>query len=200
MTQEEKRIFIAVAESWEGYKEKATCNHLTYEWMDANCGRANFTRFGRIADMVMTGEDKRYKDGFPWCAMFVISCLYESKVGKVDATKEHLAPDPAGIEFVSDILGGRFFTLRHMAGVANIYRSGVYQHRIEKKPQRGDLAIYIDRSGHPFHIGIVTNVHGNEFTTIEGNTRNNGTGIVADGGCVALKTRTVNKNVVFYRT
>ena len=198
MTTEEKNEVIRIAESWVDYKEKATCNYATYEWMDANCGRANFTRFGRIADMVMFGEDKRNKDGYPWCAMFIISCLYESKAGKIDTTKEQITPSPQAVEFVKEVLGGNYFTLRHMAGVANIYKAGVYMKKITQRPSVGDFVIYIDEKGHPYHTGIVIAVNGREFTTIEGNTRSNGTGIIADGGCVAKKVRDVGKNVVFF--
>lgn len=201
MNKTEIERFIATCERWVGYKEKATSDYSTYELLTANEGMHNYTRFGRIADMVMNGKDKRVKDGFPWCAMFLISCLYESKVGVVNTSvpAETLQPDTNGIKFVRDVLGGRYFALKHMAGVANIYKAAVYLNRITKKASRGDFVIYISDKGNPYHIGVVVSVSATEIETIEGNTRDNGTGIVADGGCVARKRRKINKNCVFVK-
>lgn len=199
MTQQEINEFIRVAKSWVGYKEKASCNYATYEWIDGNVGRANFTRFGRIADMVMQGEDKRNKDGFPWCAMFIISCLYESKVGRINTTMDKLQPIPEGIKFVSDVLGGSYFSLKHMAGVANIYRAGVYLNKIGQRPSVGDFVIYIDENERPYHIGIVIGVSHSEIETIEGNTSYSGTGINPNGGQVAQKKRAINKRTLFFK-
>ena len=199
MNTKEINDFISTCERWVGYKEKATQDYSTYELMTANIGEHNFTRFGRIADMVMNGKDKRVKDGFPWCAMFIISCLYESKVGCVNTSAPQLQPDTNGIEFVREVLGGRYFALKHMAGVANIYKAAVYLNRITKKASRGDFVIYISDKGNPYHIGVVVSSSSSEIETIEGNTRDNGTGIVADGGCVALKRRKINKYCVFVK-
>lgn len=198
MTQEEINKMLSVAESWVGYCEKKQCDYSTYESIGGNAGGANFTRFGRIADMVMNGEDKRVKDGFQWCAMFIISCLYESKAGKVDTTASALHVSEEGIEFVRNVFG-RYFPLKMMAGVANIYRAGVYLNRIGKEPKRGDFVIYIDDNGRPYHIGIVESVRGVTINTIEGNTSGKVSGIVANGGCVARCERRIGKKTIFFK-
>lgn len=199
MKHEEIEKLIRTAECWVGYHEKASCNYATYEWMDGNAGGANFTRFGRIADLVMQGEDKRNKDGFPWCAMFLISCLYESKVGRVDTTKPHIEANRDGIEFVRDVLGGNYFPLKHMAGVANIYKAGVYLHRIDSSPHPGDFVIYINDDGRPYHIGLVVMKKGSQIVTIEGNTSGRVANIVANGGVVARNTRMITKKTLFFK-
>lgn len=198
MTQDEINKMLSIADSWVGYYEKRHRDYSTYESIDGNAGGANFTRFGRIADMVMNGEDKRVKDGFPWCAMFIISCLYESKAGKVDTTAAEIHASDEGVEFVRNVLG-RYFPIKMMSGVANIYRAGVYLNKIGNDPRRGDFVIYINDKGHPYHIGIVEAVRGGTITTIEGNTSCKVSAIVANGGCVARCERRISKKTIFFK-
>lgn len=198
MTQEEINNMLSIADSWVGYREKSSCNHEAYESMEGMAGYGNFTRFGRIADLVMNGEDKRVKDGYPWCAMFIISCLYESKAGRVDTTAATITLDEAAAEFVKNVFGG-YYPLKMMAGVANIYRAGVYLNRIGKEPKRGDFVIYIDDKGHTYHIGIVERVKGSTITTIEGNTSGKVSAIVANGGCVARCERRKCTKTIFFK-
>lgn len=198
MTQEEINNMLSVADSWVGYCEKRQCDYSTYESMEWNAGGANFTRFGRIADMVMTGEDKRVKDGLPWCAMFIISCLYESKAGKVDTTAATITLDESAVDFVKNVFGG-YYPLKMMAGVANIYRSAVYLNKITYEPKRGDFVIYMDDKGRPYHIGIVERVKGSTITTIEGNTSGKVSAIVANGGCVARCERRICTKTIFFK-
>lgn len=198
MTQDEINNMLSIADSWVGYCEKMRCDYSTYESIGGNAGGANFTRFGRIADLVMNGEDKRVKDGYPWCAMFIISCLYESKAGRVDTTAATITLDESAVDFVKNVFGG-YYPLKMMAGVANIYRAGVYLNRIGKEPRRGDFVIYIDDNGRPYHIGIVERVKGSTITTIEGNTSGKVSAIVANGGCVARCERRFSKKTIFFK-
>lgn len=198
MTQEEINNMLSIADSWIGYREKSSCNHAAYESMDGMSGYGNFTRFGRIADLVMNGEDKRVKDGYPWCAMFIISCLYESKAGRVDTTAATITLDEAAAEFVKNVFGG-YYPLKMMAGVANIYRSAVYLNKITYEPKCGDFVIYMDDKGRPYHIGIVERVRGGTITTIEGNTSGKVSAIVANGGCVAMCERRICTKTIFFK-
>lgn len=198
MTPEEINNMLSVADSWVGYKEKWTPDYSTYELLTANEGIHNYTRFGRIADMVMNGEDKRVKDGYPWCAMFIISCLYESKAGRVDTTAATITLEEAAAEFVKNVFGG-YYPLKMMAGVANIYRSAVYLNKITYEPKCGDFVIYMDDKGRPYHIGIVERVKGSTITTIEGNTSGKVSAIVANGGCVARCERRIGKKTFFFK-
>lgn len=198
MNEQEKRIMLAVAGLWAGYKEKAYINYAAYESKDDNVGRANYTRFGRIADLVTYGEDVRRKDGYAWCAMFVISCIYESFAGQQDCRLNHLTINHEARKRTIDAICGSVGVMQYMAGVDNILKCFARRRKVVEYPLPGDLVVYTSGS-RGYHIGIVEECSTVGFTSIEGNTKAEGDEIVANGGEVARKTRKITKNTIFLR-
>lgn len=199
MNLEEKKELVKLAASWIGYKEKGRCNYDVYEKNDDGVGSNNFTRFGRIADIVINGVDRRIKDGYSWCAMFIIALMYELKAGHCDCSTEKgiLEVNDSAIKWICDeVNGGK--PLTYFAGVAAWLSAGKRQGRISSIPMPGDFAIFLN-AGKGYHIGIVESVCGDVFTTIEGNTSSGVWDIVANGGCVARKKRKKSQNIVFFK-
>lgn len=198
MTQDEKDLMLKTAAGWIGYLEKYTSDYSLYERKTQGAGLNNRTRFGRLADIVLYGADRRVKDGYPWCAMFLLAVLYEMKAGRQDCTA------PAGTmtinaearRWVAEAVNeGRPLTWH--AGVAAWLQSYRHRYQVGQTPHAGDFVVYLNQQGKPYHIGIVESVDGGGwFTTIEGNTSAQGDGVVANGGAVARKYRK-NKNCVF---
>lgn len=101
--------------------------------------------------------------GQPWCAVFVSWIMY--KTFGLETAKKLLKHTSDFPYVYCPTLGARF--TKH----AN--------------PQRGDIVIFY-RNGTFAHTGIVTNVQGDRFWTIEGNT-SGGSTIIANGGGVCAK-------------
>lgn len=199
MTTDEKKQMIEMAASWIGYKEKSRCDYSVYEKKDDGAGLQNFTRFGRVADIVIGGADKKVKDGYAWCAMFVLSMMYETKAGRLDCTAEKgtlPVRDDVRQWMMAEINERR--PLTYFAGVAAFLSSGKKQGRISSIPAPGDFAIFL-KDGKGYHIGLVESVCGAVFTTIEGNTSSGVWDVVANGGCVARKKRKKSNNIVFFK-
>ena len=102
--------------------------------------------------------------GQPWCAVFVSWIMY--KTFGLETAKKLLKHTSDFPYVYCPTLGARF--TKH----AN--------------PQRGDIVIFY-RNGTFAHTGIVTNVQGDRFWTIEGNT-SGGSTIIANGGGVCAKS------------
>jgi hypothetical protein len=197
MTDEEKKLMLKTAIGWVGYLEKQERDYSVYESKTRGEGLNNWTRFGRLADIVLYGIDRRVKDGYAWCAMFILAVLYETKAGRQDCSV------PAGTmpvnqiarQWVADVVNGGTPLTWH-AGVAAWLQSYRHRYVTSEKPHAGDFVVYL-KGGKPYHIGIVeaVNVDGT-ITTIEGNTSSTGSNVEPNGGAVARKTRRV-KNVVF---
>lgn len=191
MTDKEKELMIATAQGWVGYLEKQSRDYSVYEDKRRGAGLNNWTRFGRIADIVIGGADRRNKDGHPWCAMFLLAILYEMKAGHVDCTAPDatIAVDAEARQWVADAVneGG---PLTWHAGVASWLQSYRHRYAVSQHPHEGDFVVYLDGNGKPYHIGIVKSVDdGGYFTTIEGNTSAAGDNVEANGGAVAVKKR-----------
>lgn len=187
----DKFAMIQTATKWAGYLEKQTRDYSVYEDKRGGAGLNNWTRFGRIADIVIGGADRRNKDGYPWCAMFILAVLYELKAGHVDCTAPAgtIAVDAEARQWVADAVnnGG---PLAWHAGVAAWLSSYRHRYAVSQHPHEGDFVVYLDGNGKPYHIGIVKSVDsGGYFTTIEGNTSAEGDNVEANGGAVAIKTR-----------
>lgn len=198
MTEKEKDLIIKTAQSWVGYLEKGLQCYDYYESKTHGAGRANWTRFGRLADLVIFGRDKRNKDGYAWCCMFVLACIYESKAGMQNCKAE-----PGTMEADAEVRSwmrqelNNGQPLTYFAGCQAWLNAYKLKGKTSEKPHAGDFVLYLDAAGKPYHIGIVEAVNGDgTFTTIEGNTSATGSDVEPNGGAVARKTRRV-KNVVF---
>lgn len=182
---------LKTAAGWIGYLEKYTRDYSLYENNKAGAGLNNWTRFGRLADIVLYGADRRVKDGYPWCAMFILAVLYEMKAGRQDCTVPQgtMTVDAEARRWVADAVNeGRPLTWH--AGVAAWLQSYRHRYQVSQQPHAGDFVVYLDKNGKPYHIGIVESVDGGGwFTTIEGNTSAKGDGVEANGGAVARKKR-----------
>ena len=191
MEQKDKDLLIKSAAGWIGYLEKYTRDYSLYERKTQGAGLNNWTRFGRLADIVLYGADRRVKDGYPWCAMFLLGVLYEMKAGRQDCTAPAgtMTVDAEARQWVADVINeGRPLTWH--AGVAAWLSSYRHRYAVSQQPHAGDFVVYLDKNGKPYHIGIVESVDGGGwFTTIEGNTSAKGEGVEANGGAVARKKR-----------
>lgn len=191
MTKNEKDLMLKTAAGWIGYLEKYTRDYSLYENNKAGAGLNNWTRFGRLADIVLYGADRRVKDGYPWCAMFLLAILYEMKAGRQNCTAPAgtMTVDAEARRWVAEAVNeGRPLTWH--AGVAAWLQSYRHRYAVSQQPHAGDFVVYLDKNGKPYHIGIVESVDGGGwFTTIEGNTSAKGEGVEANGGAVARKKR-----------
>lgn len=191
MEQKDKDLLIKSAAGWVGYLEKYTRDYSLYERKTQGAGLNNWTRFGRLADIVLYGADRRVKDGYPWCAMFLLAVLYEMKAGRQDCTAPAgtMTIDAEARRWVAEAVNeGR--PLMWHAGVAAWLQSYRHRYAVSQYPHAGDFVVYLDKNGKPYHIGIVESVDGGGwFTTIEGNTSAKGEGVEANGGAVARKKR-----------
>lgn len=197
MTQQDIDSILLQAASWVGYLEKAQPFYTHYESKTTASGSGNFTRFGRIADIVIGGADRRAKDGHPWCASFLLACIYESRAGHVDTTlPEHSLPVDAEARAWMErevAFGG---SLKYFAGCAAWHGAQRMRGGVSSVPVRGAFVLFM-RNAVPYHIGIVQQVNPDgTFTTIEGNTNLHGPEVNPNGGAVAQKRRK-NHDVLF---
>ena len=105
-------------------------------------------------------EIKPSYQGQPWCACFVTWCIVQA----------------FGIETATKLL--RHYPYVYCPTMANLFT-------LNANPKRGDIVIFY-RNGTFAHTGWVTDVNGDYFTTIEGNTSGGNT-IIANGGGVCKK-------------
>lgn len=182
---------LAQAGAWVGYLEKGLQCYDYYENMTRGAGRANWSRFGRLADIVIFGADRRVKDGYAWCCMFVLAVLYEMKAGRQNckAAPNSLAVDVEARRWVAEVVNGGK-PLTYFAGCQAWLSAYKSRGKVSNTPSVGDFVLYL-KDGKPYHIGIVEIVKdgGKSFVTIEGNTSASGDNIEPNGGCVARKTR-----------
>lgn len=186
---------LEVAARWVGYLEKSMCEYAWYEQLRTGAGAGNFTRFGRIADVVIGRRDKRSKDGYAWCCSFLLACIYESRAGHVETTAPEgtLNPCETVIKWMEREIGGGM-PLAYHAGCAAWYGTARRCGGITSVPARGHVILYLDQGGKPYHIGIVESVNADgSVTTIEGNTNLHGPQVDPNGGAVARKKRTLRK-------
>lgn len=109
----------------------------------------NLTKYARDLDAAfgpvhLSSGGTTPREGQPWCAVFQ-SWLYWRSCGSMH-------PMPTG----------GFFTPGDLAS----WRTAG---KVVDEPQPGDLAYYL-RDGTPYHVGLVIEVNGRRFSTVEGNT------------------------------
>lgn len=195
MTTQEKEMMTKMAAGWIGYLEKKSRDYSKYDEKKSGAGLSNWTRFGRIADIVLYGADRRVKDGYPWCAMFILSVLYEMKAGRQDCTLPpgKMPVDAEARRWIAEVVNGGSPLTWH-AGVAAWLSSYRHKYQVSGHPHAGDFVVYLDANGKPYHIGIVESVDGGGwFTSIEGNTSAVGEDVEANGGAVARKKRKISR-------
>lgn len=201
MTENEKKEMLIAASEWVGYLEKQRCDYSVYDSKTRGAGLNNFTRFGRLADIVLYGVDRRVKDGYPWCAMFLLGVLYELKAGRQDCTvaKGQMPVNEAARRWVREVAGLGADIPWH-AGCDAWLKAFRHNYRSGSTPHPGDFVVYIDERGRAYHIGLVESVQdgGRRFVSIEGNTSAVGNNIVANGGAVARKIRKNQKCEFLY--
>ena len=105
-------------------------------------------------------EIKPSFQGQAWCACFVTWCLVQA----------------FGVEIATKLL--RHYPYVYCPTMANLFT-------LNANPKRGDIVMFY-RNGTFAHTGLVTDVNGDYFTTVEGNT-SGGSTIIANGGGVCKK-------------
>lgn len=198
MTDKDKNLMIATAQGWVGYLEKQTRDYSLYDNKTSGAGLNNWTRFGRLADIVLYGVDRRVKDGYAWCAMFLLAVLYEMRAGRQDCSVPagSMPVNAKARQWVADVVNGGTPLTWH-AGVAAWLQSYRHRYAVSQHPHAGDFVVYLDANGKPYHIGLVeATLGGDYFSTIEGNTSATGNNVEPNGGAVARKKRR-NKNCLF---
>ena len=174
-----KVIRIAIAET--GYLEKSKTAYLknpsVLDEKTAGAGYDNYTKYGRDMHEIYPSVMD-----FPasWCDCFVDWCFYKAY----------------GISTAKSLLDGNFDD--YTVASAGMYAK---HNALDKVPEVGSQ-IFFTKNGKAsgcYHTGLVVAVSKDKktVTTIEGNTSATGSGIVANGGCVAKKTRSVNSNTLF---
>jgi hypothetical protein len=123
-----------------------------------NAGYNNYTKYWRDLSPPLQGQ--------PWCAAFTSWCALQA-------------------EIATSIIPTMFqcLQIRNWA-----QQRGLFHSRATATPQRGDLVIYQDSTGHPNHIGLVVDVSVSQITTIEGNTSSGANVVNPNGGGVFKKT------------
>ena len=179
MPDRNKVIAIAIAET--GYLEKSKSayqkNPDILNEKTAGAGRDNYTKYGKEMHEIYPSVMD-----FPaaWCDCFVDWCFYKAY----------------GVTTAKSLLGGNFDD--YTVASAGMYAK---HNALNKAPEVG-AQIFFTRNGHAsgcYHTGLVIAVasDGKTVTTIEGNTSATGSGIEANGGCVAKKVRNVNAYTIF---
>lgn len=167
---------LAVAEAEVGYLEKKSNSQLDSK--TANAGSKNYTKYARDLNDY-PGLLNGNKQGFAWCAVFVI-WLFVKAFG-VDVAKVLLCLPENSLAASCTYLSNYF------------KQKGLF-HKSNPKP--GDLIFFKDSSGAVGHVGIVYKVDNLYVYTIEGNTSSQA-GVIANGGGVFKKSYAINYNRIY---
>lgn len=158
------KYILELAKSEIGYMEKASNKNLDSK--TDNAGYNNYTKYAR--DLYAAGYYNGNKNGYSWCDVFVDWLFYKC-FGKEEGQR---------IECQTGLYGASCtFSVKY-------YKD---KGRFDNNPKIGDQIFFKDSSGNPCHTGIVYQIVGSTIVTIEGNTSNKA-GVVANGGCVAIKS------------
>jgi hypothetical protein len=159
-----KVIDIALAEV--GYFEKRTNAQLDSK--TANAGYNNWNKYARDLDKIPNFYNGK-KNGYHWCDVFVDWCFFKA-FGEDAARKLLCQPEKS-------------------YGAGCTWSAKYYKQKgqLHSDPIKGDQIFFGNKKTHDCtHTGIVYKVDETYVYTVEGNT-SGGSGIVANGGCVAKK-------------
>ena len=163
MLDRQKVIDIALTEV--GYLEKKNGSCLYDKVL--NAGSNNYTKYGKeMHDLYPATMD------YPayWCDSFADWCFQKAY----------------GISNAKGLLGGKFDD--YTPNSAQLYKNKNAYYK--SNPQIGDQ-IFFNNGKRICHTGLVYKVENGKVYTIEGNTSSK-SGVVANGGCVALKSYILN--------
>ena len=134
-----------------GYHEKMSPKNLDDK--TANSGNGNYTKYARdLWQKTKTEIVNGNKQGYSWCAVFLITIFY------------YVLGDSARVRKALRIPSKNSAA----AGVPYLYNYFKNANAIYKSPKVGDLIFF---SGHS-HVGFVVGVSSSKVTTIEGNSAN----------------------------
>lgn len=139
---------IKLAEGELGYIEKASNSKLDDK--TANSGSANYTKYGR--DLAAAGFFNGSKNGYAWCAQFVVWCAY-----KLCGTREKAE---RLLCISGDLAAGCGYAMRY-------YQSAG---RFDNEPRPGDQIFFRYGESGVDHTGLVAKVTDTHISTIEGNS------------------------------
>ena len=167
---------LSVATAEVGYLEKKSNSQLDDK--TANAGSKNYTKYARDLNDY-PGLLNGNKQGFAWCAVFVI-WLFIKAFG-VDVAKILLCLPENSLAASCTYLSNYF------------KQKGLFY---KSNPKPGDLIFFKDSSGGVGHVGIVYKVDNLYVYTIEGNTSSQA-GVVANGGGVFKKSYALSYNRIY---
>lgn len=160
---------VQIAKAEVGYLEKKD-GDLTYLYdKTANAGDKNYTKYGKeMHDIYPSVMD------YPaaWCDAFVDWCFMQAY----------------GVSNARSLLAGDFND--YTVASAQLYKNKNAWKPAGTIPEPG-WQVFFTNGTRICHTGLVIAVGDNKVTTIEGNTSSE-SGVVANGGCVRIKTYTTN--------
>jgi len=161
---------LNIAKQEVGYLEKATGNVLYLYDKKENAGSSNYTKYG----YEMHGLYPATMD-YPayWCDSFVDWCFQKAY----------------GVSNAKALLCGNFddYTVNSAALYKKTGNWGLL-------PKVG-AQIFFQKNGKICHTGLVISVGSDFINTVEGNT-SGFTGVVANGGCVAIKQHLIKSTYI----
>ena len=177
----DRQKVIQIATREIGYLEKSAAAYQKdpgiLDQKTAGAGYDNYTKYGRDMHRIYPSTMDLHA---AWCDCFVDWCFQQAY----------------GVTTAKSLLAGNFDDY-------TVASAGMYAKHgaLDKKPEVG-AQIFFTRNGQAsgcYHTGLVIAVasDGKTVTTIEGNTSATGSGIEANGGCVAKKVRNVNAYTLF---
>ena len=186
MGKTEFQQIYSIAQSEIGYLEKKSASNLDSK--TANAGYNNYTKYWRdIANCgCLTYRGISANKGFAggpdwyWCAGAVF-WWFAKALGVARACE--LLDHPANQAYIL---------------CNNLYNYGKAKGQIKTTPQAGDVVLFGSGSNYK-HTGLVYNVDGTYFYTIEGNTSGGSSVVANGGGCCAKKYKRSSTKAVFFR-
>lgn len=194
-----RELIIKEARRWVGYTESNWDNLQEYDGMGGN-GRNNYNRFSYIFDKLLA--PKTYaggnKDGFAWCATFVVACIGVAtldvknylvhELAMISAAKKMVLRDEmlANLHDALYLKGESLQSASLLAGVSSFPKFTAIKPCTMSELEPADLVIFGNATCYTAHIGLVESAGGGQFVTIEGNTKMGAA--TPNGGQVCRKT------------